>query len=226
MGKANGIYKRSDNRWEARYKKGVSPEGKTLYGAVYGATREEAEEKRRKLIGEPQEDKKVPAELNLIILGAGSHGRDVYELASSLRIFRKISFLDDKLEGENIVGKCKDALSYKNEYPCAFVAIGDNKIRKKWAKFLKERNFLIPSLVSPAAVVSSNAKIGEGVIVLPQSNIGAAEIGDFCIISANSTINSKAILEAYCHVGSGGIVLKNANVPEGSMIDSGEIFGK
>ena len=42
MGKANGIYQRSDHRWEARYKKGVAPNGRAIYGSVYGATREEA----------------------------------------------------------------------------------------------------------------------------------------------------------------------------------------
>lgn len=57
MGKANGIYKRNDNRWEARYKKGVGPNGRAIYGAVYGSSREEVEEKRKALIGEPNQQK-------------------------------------------------------------------------------------------------------------------------------------------------------------------------
>ena len=36
-----GVYKRNNNRWEARYKKGVDEKGHTVYGSVYGKTKEE-----------------------------------------------------------------------------------------------------------------------------------------------------------------------------------------
>ena len=62
--------------------------------------------------------------MNLLILGAGSHGHSVKEIAESLRMFQKISFLDDKITREDIIGKCSDALKYKEEYPCALVAMG------------------------------------------------------------------------------------------------------
>lgn len=58
-----------------------------------------------------------------------------------MRIFSKISFLDDEAEGEDIIGKCKDALKFRGEYVCAFVAIGDNRKRKKFAKELLINNF-------------------------------------------------------------------------------------
>lgn len=43
--KGENIYKRKDNRWEARYVKGYSFNGKTLYGYCYGKTYREAKEK-------------------------------------------------------------------------------------------------------------------------------------------------------------------------------------
>lgn len=39
------IHKRKDGRWEARYKKGRTPEGKLIYGSVYGHSYKEAKEK-------------------------------------------------------------------------------------------------------------------------------------------------------------------------------------
>ena len=39
------IHKRKDGRWEARYQKGRSPDGKLIYGSVYGSTYKEAKEK-------------------------------------------------------------------------------------------------------------------------------------------------------------------------------------
>ena len=43
--KGENIYKRKDGRWEGRYKKGTSADGRTLYGSCYGKTYREAKEK-------------------------------------------------------------------------------------------------------------------------------------------------------------------------------------
>lgn len=225
MGKANGIYQRSDHRWEARYKKGVAPNGRAIYGSVYGATREEAAQKRYELTGKGEEAP-VSTELNLLILGAGSHGRDVMEIAESLQVFNKISFLDDFVEGDNIIGKCSEALKYKQEYPCAFVAIGDNKKRKKYAKYLKDCNFLIPKLISPYATISSNAIIGEGTAIMAQANVGACKVGDFCIIAQSSNINTDSEIDNYSIVDCGAIIMRGAYVGESAFVKSGEIHSK
>lgn len=225
MGKANGIYQRSDHRWEARYKKGVAPNGRAIYGSVYGATREEAAQKRYELTGKGEEAP-VSTELNLLILGAGSHGRDVMEIAESLQVFNKISFLDDYVEGDKIIGKCSEALKYKQEYPCAFVAIGDNKKRKKYAKYLKDCNFLVPKLISPRAFISSGAKIGEGTVVMAQANLGSVDIGKFCIIAPSSTINSDSVIKDYARVDSGAIIAREEVLQENTWVKSGEIYSK
>ena len=43
--RGENIYKRKDGRWEGRYKKGFSPDGRTLYGYCYGKTYREVKEK-------------------------------------------------------------------------------------------------------------------------------------------------------------------------------------
>lgn len=225
MDKANGIYKRNDNRWEARYKKGVGPNGRAIYGAVYGSSREEVEEKRKALIGEPNQQK-VPTELNLLILGAGSHGRDVKEIAESLRIFHKIKFLDDEMKGEDIIGTCKEAIRFKNEYTCAIVAIGDNKARKKLSEFLKSINYLLPKLIAPTAVISQNAIIGDGTVIMAQANIGAAAIGSGCILAPGCNISSDVVINAYSRVDTAGVVPKGSNLPKETWVQSGEVYNK
>lgn len=224
MDRVKGVYKRKDGRWEARYIKGIGEDGKAKYGAVYAATREAVIAKRTETVGEKEEEQTYPTELNLLILGAGSHGRNVKEIAESFRVFKNISFLDDKAKGPDIIGTCKDALQFKNRYSCAFVAIGDNKKRKKYAKFLKERCFILPSIISPSATISPNARIGEGVAILPQSTVGDAEIGDFCILASNSLVNIDSKVGAFSHIDCGGIVLKNTRVPEGTWVKAGEVW--
>jgi UDP-3-O-[3-hydroxymyristoyl] glucosamine N-acyltransferase len=116
--------------------------------------------------------------------------------------------LDDKAEGEDIIGKCKEALDFRGEYSCAFVAIGDNAIRKKYAKFLKERKFILPNIILPAAMVSPKAKLDQGILILPQSTVMESEIGDFCIFASNSLVNIDAKLGDYSHVDWGEMYLK------------------
>lgn len=226
MSELKRVYKRADGRWEARYVKGIRSDGKKLYGATYGGTPEEACAKRTELVGDEEKPKEFPTELNLLILGAGSHGRNIKEIAEGLHVFKKIHFLDDKVTGEDIIGKCKDAIKFRNEYVCAFVAIGDNKRRKKYATFLKERNFIIPCIISPAATISPRATIGEGVAILPQSTVGEAVIGDFCILASNSLVNIDAKVGRFSHIDCGGIVLKNDKVPDGTWVKSGKIYRK
>ncbi len=213
------IHNRKDGRWYARYQKEKKPNGKSGYSYVYGKTREEVEERLREI-----ELESTPKELNLLILGAGTHGRDVKEIAESLHIFRKIRFLDDNVTGEDIVGRCDEISEFRGEYPCAFIAIGDNMIRQKYAKILKGQHFLIPSLVAPSAFISSHAKIGEGSVVMPQTNLGAVDVKSFCIVAAGCTIGSGVALGDYTRVDSGAIVPKGEEVPEGTWIRSGEIY--
>ncbi len=223
--KRKGVYKRKDGRWEARYQKGIDENGRAIYGAVYGATEEEVIEKRRLLVGNDDEDgTKMPTELNLLILGAGTHGRDVKEIAESLHIFNKISFLDDKIEGEGIIGTCKNIFQFRNEYPCAFIAIGDNKVRKKYAKLLGDYKFLVPKIVSPAANVSLAARIGKGTAVLPQATVGDAEVGEYCILASNSLVNSNCDVKSFVHIDCGGMVLKESKVSEMTFIKSSNIY--
>lgn len=220
------VYQRKNGKWEARYHKGKSPDGKILYGTVYGDTEEEAIARRKEYLGYDSDETDIPAEMNLLILGSDIHGHDVKEIAESLRIFKKISFLDDFVPPhDDIIGKCAEAAQFRNRYPCAFVAIVDNDTRKKYTELLKESNFLLPSLVSHAANVSPKAVIGEGVAILPHCTVNEAVIGDFSIIDFKSLVNSGAAVGAYTRIDCGAIILRGANVPESLWVRSGEIFG-
>lgn len=199
-----GIYKRKDGRYEARYRKGISSDGKTVLASVYGRTREEAEAKRAAITKKPTLPERLAGinhkQLNLLILGAGSHGREVMEIAEKLGVFQKISFLDDGRTGDRIIGQCHEAVDFLNEYPCAFIAIGDYNVRKKYAEFLWEKNFILPKIISPEAIISEKAIIGEGCVVLKDAIVEEAVIGNFCIIDPGVKVTEGAVIEEYTHL--------------------------
>ena len=173
------------------------------------------------------EKHEVPQErkLNLLILGAGSHGHGVQETARALGVFQKISFLDDSVEAADVIGKCSEYTRFLAEYPAAFAAFGNNELRKKWILTLKEAGFIIPRLIHPHATISADVQIGEGTIVLAQATVNAmSKIGDSCIIAQNSMIGFQATVGDFAHVDCGGIVMKNANVQEMAVVRSAEVI--
>ena len=78
------------------FKVGVDDKGRVVYRSVYAKTRDEVIAKRRAILGEDDpDDVAVNTKLNLLILGAGTHRHDVYEIAKEMHVFHKISFRDD-----------------------------------------------------------------------------------------------------------------------------------
>ncbi len=219
------VYQRKDGKWEARYKKGKNQKGKTLYGVIYGDSKEEVIRKRVEFLGYNPDEIMLPQAMNLLILGCGTHGKDIKEIAESLRIFKKIKFLDDNIsvDGE-VIGKCSDLVKFRAEFPCAFVAIGDNKTRQKYITALKQAKFLIPSFVALSAKVSQNATIGEGVAIMEHCTINDAFIGDYSIIDAGSIVNSETEIGAFSRLDCGSIVIRGTKLPDYSIVQCGEIY--
>ena len=202
MRKGNNIRLRKDGRYEARYIKNRDENGKIIYGYCYGATYEEAEVKREERISKPQQVR----ELNLLILGSGSHGQEVKELAQSLRIFREINFLDD-IYPERAIGPCRDFEQYLDEYPVAIPAIGDTAVRMRWMDELTKAGFVIPTLIHPTAIISPSAEIGNGTVICARATIGTgAVIGKGCIISSGATVDRNIVLEDWGYVECGETV--------------------
>ena len=162
--------------------------------------------------------------LNLMILGAGSHGHGVLEIAKMTGVFEKIVFLDDTATGPDILGKCSDYLSFQRDFPVAFPAFGNNDLRAEWIEKLKNSGFLIPKLIHPSAIVSDNVEIGEGSIIMAQVTVNpGVKIGSGCILAPNAMVSFGSTIGRYSHLDSGCIVAKDVQVPEMTTIESGEV---
>lgn len=203
MRQGDNIRKRADGRYEARYPKGRSPEGRLLYGCCYGRSYEEAAAKREEVL---RRNIRV-RELNLLILGAGSHGQEVRELAQRLNVFRRIAFLDDDTGKAETLGPCSGLERWAEEFPVAIPAVGERALRMRWLGELARAGFVLPVLVHPDATVSPSAALGYGTVVCARAAVGSgAEIGPGCIISSAATIERCAVLPEGTHVDCGQVV--------------------
>lgn len=163
-------------------------------------------------------------QMNLLILGAGSHGHAVYEIADKLGIFQKVRFLDDTVSEGNVIGRISDYPNLVGEYPMCFIAIGNNQLRKQLAEKVTEAGYITPHLISNETSIARGVSIGCGTIIMPQATINTgAKIGDFCIIASNSLIGFNATVESYAHCDCASVVMKDCTVPELTTVESGEI---
>ena len=201
------VRQRKDGSFEARYKIGRNGRGRTAYASCYGKTYEEAVEKREKALEQRLIENNPPVGLNLLILGAGSHGQEVREIAESLHIFQKIDFLDDDTTKPEVLGSWNDIDELKGKYNSAIVAVGDEYTRKLWFAKLTEAGYMIPTLVHPSAIVSQNATLGAGTTICARATISSgAQVGAGCIISAGTTIGRDNVVDDWTHIEVGGIV--------------------
>lgn len=207
MRTGRNIRQRSDGRFEARYIKGRDPQGHAVYGYCYGKTLEEAAQKREAAIHQTT----LVREMNLLILGAGSHGREVQELAEKLRVFQKIAFLDD--ENPEAIGPCRELEQYVSTYPVAIPAVGNRCLRMRWLEEVAHAGFILPILIHPDAVVSPSAQIGYGTVVCARATIGSkAQIGIGCIIASGATIDRDVTVADGAYVGCGQVVTSNYQI--------------
>jgi len=202
MRTGDNIRLRKDGRYEARYPRGRDQRGRIIYGYCYGRTWEEAVQKREEAL---RIGLRLRA-LNLLILGAGSHGQEVRELAQRLNVFRRIAFLDDDITKTGVLGPCSGVEQYLDEYPAAIPAVGNSPLRMQWLKKLTYARFALPVLIHPDAVVSPSAEVGCGTVVCARAVVGAgASVGCGCIISSGVTID------------------RDVQIPDGTHIDCGRV---
>lgn len=161
--------------------------------------------------------------MNLLIVGAGGHGRCCYEIALRMNKFDKVSFVDDSFclnANLPIVGKISDLKTLNEEYECAFVAIGNNHIRETLLNELVNLNFKLVNLIDPSSVVSRNCSMKEGIVIFPNAVVDPdTTIENGCIISSNVSINHDSHIGSFTLIYSNSVVKARATV--GKMVKIG-----
>ncbi len=161
--------------------------------------------------------------MNLLIIGAGGHGKVVKEVAESLGTYAKIDFADDN--SQEAVGKIKDLRILRKDYEAAFVGIGNNHLRRELLERLEQYGYSIPTLVHPTAYVSKTAVIMKGTVVEPKAIVNAySRVGEGCIISVGAILDHDVILESCVHVSAGAICKAGSTLAAEIKLESGQVL--
>lgn len=163
---------------------------------------------------------------NLIIIGAGGHGKVCLDIALKMNQWNGIYFLDDNADhdtclGHKIVGSSQDAIKYKDTSDF-FVAIGDNKTREKVLTNLIQGEYSIATLIHPQSIINSFVSVGIGTVVMAGTVINSdTKIGIGCILNTNSTIEHDNLIHDYVHISPGVNLAGNVSIGERSWIGIG-----
>lgn len=161
----------------------------------------------------------------LIIIGAGGHGRVVADIAKQSVLYSEISFLDDcepaKTGPFPYLGKVSQANAYINDH-CFFVAIGNATIRKRLLEELLANGATVETIIHPSAIISSDVSIGIGTVVMPGTIVNTGTtIGRGCILNTASSVDHDCNVSDYCHVAVGAHLCGTVNVGEKTWIGAG-----
>ena len=164
----------------------------------------------------------------LLILGCGGHGRVVADTALAAG-YAKVAFLDDAPPSQNgaelpgpVLGHIAAMDGLVGEWGAAVSAIGNNAVRLSLFRRLHSLGFRTPAIVHPSAMVSRQAKLGEGVFVAPGVviNVGA-RIGDAAIVNTGARIDHDCVIAEGCHIAPGATLSGGVKVGERSWLGTG-----
>jgi sugar O-acyltransferase (sialic acid O-acetyltransferase NeuD family) len=169
---------------------------------------------------------------SLLILGAGGHGRSIYEMALSLDIFSYVNYLDDDSESANkmlkdrILGRIDQLSEFAPRYTHVVVGIGNNSVRETLQIQALNAGFVVPTLIHPKAIVSPSANIEMGTIILSGAIIGAnVNIGKGVIVNCQTVVDHDGKLEDFCHLGVGVSLAGNSLIGRSAFVQAGSCGG-
>jgi len=164
----------------------------------------------------------------LLILGAGGHGKVMAEVAEAMGGWERIAFLDDRHATLNgtllwpVLDSIRHANRFVSKYSHVIVAVGDSAMRLGWLEMLASHGFSIATLIHPNAWVSPSASLGFGTVVMAGSSIQTdAELGQGCIINTGANVDHDCKLEDGVHVCPGASLGGDVRVGHGSWLGIG-----
>lgn len=159
----------------------------------------------------------------LVIIGAGGHGKVIADIAQK-QGYTDIMFLDDDESVHAcgkypVVGKVEQFRQYGGD---VIVAIGNAVLRQKIQTQLMEAGRNIPVLIHTNAVVAKDVEIGIGTVIMAGAVVNTGtHIGKGCIINTCASVDHDNIIEDYVHVSVGSHVAGSVHVGERTWIGIG-----
>jgi UDP-perosamine 4-acetyltransferase len=141
--------------------------------------------------------------MDVLIIGAGGHGKVVLDILRASAVHRPIGFLDadpaltgSTLSGLPVLGQINQLPKLKLKAQGAVVAIGDNRARARYGELLRQQGWDLINAIHPRATVSPTATLGANIVIAAGAVVAAdAQVADHVIV------NTSAVVDHECRIG-------------------------
>src|SRR5437762_2285517 len=111
--------------------------------------------------------------MDVVIVGAGGHGKVVLDILREMDQHRIVGFLDadttltdSEVGGVKVIGQVNLLPRLRHQkIRGAIIAIGDNKVRASYARLVTDAKLELINAIHPAATVATTASIGKNVVI-------------------------------------------------------------
>ena len=169
--------------------------------------------------------------MNIVILGAGGHGRVVLDILRTAGLHNPVGFIDadtartgSQLDGLPVLGSVNLLSKVRRQHDVrgAIVAIGDNRVRASYAQLVLQANLELINAIHPSAIVSSTAKVGLNVVIAAGAIVSTdAHLADGAVVNTGAIVDHECRVGKAVHISPGVVLAGRVNVEDGAFIGIG-----
>lgn len=170
----------------------------------------------------------------IVLIGSGGHARSCIQVIEELEEFSISGLIglpnevDSEQFGYKVIGSDSDLPAIRKSIEHAVITVGqilNPEIRLNLFEKVDAAGFVLPTIISKSAQISSHATIGKGCMIMNGVIINSgAQIGQNCIINARALIEHDVVVGDHSHVSTGVIVNGDTRIGSKTFIGSGSII--
>lgn len=147
--------------------------------------------------------------MDVVLIGAGGHGRVVLDILRAAEVYRPVGFLDAdpqltgrKVGGLPVLGQLNLLPKLKaQKVKGVIISIGDNRPRRQYFRKISDQGFAIVNAIHPKSHISATARLGLNVVVAAGAIISTdAKIGNGVIVNTSAVIDHECVVGEAVHV--------------------------
>lgn len=167
--------------------------------------------------------------MDVLILGAGGHGKVVLDILRAAGEHKPVGFIDadrslagTTLNGLPVLGPPNLLPKLRNKVKGAIIAIGDNQTRRSCAVMVREHGLELVNAIHPSSVVSPGARVGRNVVVCAGGIVCVdVRLADSVIVNTSAVVDHECEVGEAVHVCPGALLAGRVRVGPGAMIGMG-----
>lgn len=168
--------------------------------------------------------------MDVVILGAGGHGKVVLDILRAAGVHRVVGFIDANetligtdVNGVKVLGSANLLPKMKHQkIKAAFVAIGDNRVRETHAQLVVDAGLELIQAIHPAATVSAAARVGRNVMIAAGAVVCTdVRIEDSAILNTSCIVDHECEIGRATHICPGAILAGRVRVGASAFIGMG-----